>query len=88
MLSSERRREAALAKIRCEEIERQAEAKLRLKKQAIQIQWMKGQLELDVIVEKSRQKLAEATLDETEYLEDGPENCGLRRSRSKVAMAV
>ena len=49
---------------------------------------MKGQLELDVIVEKNRQKLAEATIEEAEYLEDAPENCGLRRSRSKLAMAV
>ena len=44
MTSSERRREAALAKIRREEVERQVEAKLRLKKQEIQIQSMKGQL--------------------------------------------
>ena len=37
MISTERRREAALVKIRREEFERQAEAKLRLKKQEIQI---------------------------------------------------
>ena len=47
MTSSERRREAGLAKIKREEVERQAEAKLRLKKQEIQIQSMKGQVELD-----------------------------------------
>ena len=46
MTSSERRREAALAKISREEVERQVEAKLRLKKQEIQIQSMKGQLDL------------------------------------------
>ena len=61
--SSERQREAALAKIRREEFERQAEAKLRLKKQEIQIQSMKGQLDLDVVVEESRQKLAEAIIE-------------------------
>ena len=49
---------------------------------------MKGQLELDVVVEESRQKLAEATIEEAEYLEDASEICGLRRSRSKLAMAV
>ena len=86
--SSERRREAALAKIRREEVERQVEAKLRLKKQEIQIQSMKGQLDLDVVVEESRQKLAEATIEEAEYLEDASEICELRRSRSKLAMAV
>ena len=88
MTSSERRREAALAKIRREEVERQVEAKLRLKKQEIQIQSMKGQLDLDVVVEESRQKLAEATIEEAEYLEDASEVCELRRSRSKLAMAV
>ena len=67
MTSSERRREAALAKIRREEVERQVEAKLRLKKQEIQIQSMKGQLDLHVVVEVSRQKLAEATIEEAEY---------------------
>ena len=51
MTSSEHRREAALAKCRREEVERQAEAKLRLKKQEIPIQSMKGHLELDVVVE-------------------------------------
>ena len=49
---------------------------------------MKGQLELDVVVEESRQKLAEATIEEVEYLEDASEICGLRRSRSNWAMAV
>ena len=88
MTSSERRREAALAKIRREEVERQVEAKLRLKKQEIQIQSMKGQLDLDVVVEESRQKLAEATIEEAEYLKDASETCELRRSRSKLAMAV
>ena len=52
MTSSERRREAVLAKIRREEVERQVEAKLRLKKQEIQIQSMKCQLDLDVVVGK------------------------------------
>ena len=64
MTPIECRKEAALAKIRREEVERQAEAKLRLKKQEIQIQWMKGQLELDVVLEESRQKLAEATIED------------------------
>ena len=73
MTSSERLREAALAKIRREEVKRQAEAKLRLKKQEIQIQSMKGQLELDVVVEDSRRKLAKATIEEAEYLEDASE---------------
>ena len=73
MTSSERRREAALAKIRREEVKRQAEVKLRLKKQEIQIQSMKGQLELDVVVEDSRRKLAKATIEEAEYLEDASE---------------
>ena len=49
---------------------------------------MKGQFELDVVVEKSRQKLAEATIEEAEYLEDASEIFGLRRGRSKLAMAV
>ena len=49
---------------------------------------MKGQLELDVVVEESRQKLAEATMEEAEYLEEVSEICGLRCSRSKLAMAV
>ena len=49
---------------------------------------MKGQLDLDVVVEESRQKLAEATIVEAEYLEDASETCELRRSRSKLAMAV
>ena len=49
---------------------------------------MKGQLELDVVVEESRQKLAEATIEEAEYLEDASEFCGLRRSRSKLALAA
>ena len=49
---------------------------------------MKGQLELDVVVEESRQKLAEATIEEAENLEDAPEICRLHRSRSKLAMAV
>ena len=88
MTSSERRREVALAKIRREEVERQAEAKLRLKKQELQIQSMKGQLELDVVEKKSRQNLAKATMEEAKYLEDASEICGLRRSRSKLAMAV
>ena len=86
--SSERRREAALAKIRREEVERQAEVKLRLKKQEIQIQSMKGQLDLDVVAEESRQKLAEATIEEDEPLDDASEICELRHSRSNLAMAV
>ena len=88
MTSSERRKEAALAKVGREEVERQAEAKLRLKKQEIQIQSMKGQLDLDKVVEESRQKLAEATIEEAENLEVASEICELRRSRSKLAMAV
>ena len=88
MTSSERRREAVLEKNRREEVERQAESKLRLKKQEIQIQLMKGQLELDVLAEESRQKLGEATIEEADYLEDASEICGLRRSRSKMTMAV
>ena len=88
MTSSERRRETALAKNRLEEIECQAEAKLCLKKQEIQNQSMKGQPELDVVVGESRQKLAEVTIEEAEYLEDASEICGLRRSMSKLAMAV
>ena len=88
MTSSERRREAALAKIWREEIERQAEAKLRLKKQEIQVESMNGQLELDVVAEESCQKLPEATIEETEYLEHASEIWRHRRSRSKLAMAV
>ena len=88
MACSERRREAALTKIRGEEVEHQAEAKLRLKKQVIQIQSMKGQFGLDVVEEENRQKLAEATIEKAEYLEDASEICELRRNRSKLAMAV
>ena len=88
MTSSERRREAALAKIRREEVEHQAEFKLRSKNQEIKIQSIKGQVELDVVVEESRQKLAEAIIEDAEHLEDASEICGLRRSRSKLAMAV
>ena len=88
MTSSERRRETALAKIRREEVERQAGAMLRLKKQEIQIQSMKSQLEFDVVVEESLQQLAKATIEEAEYLEDASEICGLRSSRSKLAMEV
>ena len=83
MTSSERRREADLAKIRREEVERQAEAKLRLKKQEIQNQSMKGQLELDVVVEESRQKLAEATNEDAEYLEHASEICGTKFKEKK-----
>ena len=49
---------------------------------------MKGQLDLDVVVEERRQTLAEATIEEAEYLEDATEICELRCSRSKLAMAV
>ena len=49
---------------------------------------MKGQLELDVVVEESRQKLAESTIEEARYLDDASEIFGLRRGRSKLAMAV
>ena len=41
-----------------------------------------------MVVEESRQKLAEATTGEAEYLEEASEKCGLRRSWSKSAMAV
>ena len=44
---------------------------------------MKCQLELDVVVEENRQKLAEATIEEAEYLEDASEICGLRRSNGR-----
>ena len=63
MTSSERRREAALAKIRREEVELQAEAKLCLKMQEIQLLSTKGQLELVVVVEESCQKLVEAIIE-------------------------
>ena len=59
-----------------------------MKKQEIQIQSIKGQLDLDVVVEESRQKLAEAIIEEAEYLEDASEICEFRRSRSKLAMGV
>ena len=59
-----------------------------MKKQEIQIQSMKGQLVLNVVVEESRQKLAEATIEEAKNLEDASEICGLRHSRSKLAMVV
>ena len=49
---------------------------------------MKGQLELDVVVEESRQKLAKATIEEADYLADASIICGLRRSRSILAMDV
>ena len=49
---------------------------------------MKGQLELDVVVEESRQEVVEVTIDEDEYLEDASEICELRHSRSKMAMVV
>ena len=49
---------------------------------------MNGQLDLDVVVEESRQKLAEAAIEEAEYLEDASEICEFCRSRSKLAMAV
>ena len=70
MTSSERRIKAALAKVRREEIERQTEAKLRLKKQKIQLQSMKSQLELVVVVKENRQKPAEATIKEADFLGD------------------
>ena len=54
----------------------------------IQIQSMKNQLEIDVVVEESRQTLAEATIEEAEYLEDASEICRLFRSMSKLTMAV
>ena len=44
-MTSKKRREAALAEIRRELVECQTEAELRLKKQEIQLQWMKSQLE-------------------------------------------
>ena len=49
---------------------------------------MKGQIELDVVVEESRQKLPEATTEEAEYLECASEICGLCCSRSKLTIAV
>ena len=58
MTSSKRQREAALSKIRREEFERQVVATLCLKKQEIQLQSMKGHLELDVVEEESRRKSA------------------------------
>ena len=82
------RREAALGKTRREEVERQAEAELRLKKQEIQLQSTKDQLELDVVVEEIRQKLTKANIEEAEYLEDASEISEFPRSRSKLAMAV
>ena len=48
---------------------------------------MTGQLECDMDAEESRQKLAEATIEEADYLEDASEISGLRRSRSKLAKA-
>ena len=38
---------------------------------------MKGQIKLDVVVEESRQKLAEATIEEAENLENASEFCRL-----------
>ena len=52
MTPSERQREVAFAKFRRDKIERQAEAYLRLKKQAIQLQSMKVQFKIDVVAEK------------------------------------
>ena len=49
---------------------------------------MSSQLELDVVVEESRQKLAEETIEEAEYLKDASKISGFCRSRSKLAMAV
>ena len=49
---------------------------------------MSSQLELDVVVEESRQKLAEATIEEAEYLKDASKISGFCRSRSQLAMAV
>ena len=53
MTSSERRREAALAKIGGNEVEHQTDPKLCFEKQEIQLQSMKFQLELEVVVVKS-----------------------------------
>ena len=39
---------------------------------------MKSQLDLNVAVEGSRKKLAEATIEEAEYLENASEISGLR----------
>ena len=44
---------------------------------------MKGQLDLDVVVEGGRQTLAEATIEEAEYLEDATEICELRRGNGR-----
>ena len=85
MISSKRRKEAALAKMRREEVERQAEAKLRLKTQQIQLQSIKGQLELDVVVEESRQKLAEELSKKLNIKKTLLKLVGFR---SKLAMAV
>ena len=62
MTSSERRRETALGTVRREEVERQTEAKLSLKKLKIQLQSMKSQLEFNVVLDESHQKLAKATI--------------------------
>ena len=77
MTSIERRRETALAKVRPEEIERQTEAKRSIKV-----------CEFNVFLEESHQKLAEAIIEEADYLEDASEINGLRRRRSKLAMIV
>ena len=49
---------------------------------------MKSQIEFDVVLEESHQKLAEATIEEADHLEDAPEISGLQRRRSKFAMTV
>ena len=49
---------------------------------------MSSHFELDVVVEESRQKLAEATIEEAEYLEDASKISRFCLSRSKLAIAV
>ena len=61
--SSQRVRELKLATLRREEIERNNEAKFRLKQQ-------KNLLELEELAEQNRVKLAEATFRENSILED------------------
>ena len=82
MTSSERRREAAHAKIGRKEVKHQAYPKLCFKKPEIQLQSMKFQLKLDVAVEEWRQKLVEAFIEQAEHLEDASEISGLCRSRA------
>ena len=84
MSSSELQREAASAKVRCEEVEHQKKAKLLLKTQEIELQSTIIQFKLDVVDRENHQKLAEATIEKAKNVEDASKISGFCQSMLKL----